>query len=133
MLLLEKCAFEWEDTILEFKYSIKLSNDKKIIKRIDIGKKTTKQLFLDISRMLNNSTSTMDRPHLRSFLFGYVWNDDVIESYFNINLTEPSKDFTSITILQNNLYMRHFDTTNNAGVGADFYCKTMDCFTAYME
>lgn len=81
MLLLEKCAFEWEDTILEFKYSIKLSNDKKIIKRIDIGKKTRKQLFLDISRMLNNSTSTMDRPHLRSFLFGYVWNDDVIESY----------------------------------------------------
>ena len=39
MLRLEKCAFEWEDTILEFKYSIKLSNDKKIIKRIDIGKK----------------------------------------------------------------------------------------------
>lgn len=70
MLLLEKCAFEWEDTILEFKYSIKLSNDKKIIKRIDIGKKKTKQLFLDISRMLNNSTSTMDKPHLKSFL---VW------------------------------------------------------------
>lgn len=69
MLLLEKCAFEWEDTILEFKDSIKLSNDKKIIKRIDIGKKTTKQLFLDISRMLNNSTSTMDRPHLDLFVW----------------------------------------------------------------
>lgn len=70
MLHLEKCAFEWEDTILEFKYSIKLSNDKKIIKRTDIGKKTRKQLFLDISRMLNNSTSTMDRPHLDLFCLG---------------------------------------------------------------
>ena len=69
MLHLEKCAFEWEDTILEFKHSIKLSNDKKIIKRIDIGKKTRKQLFLDISRMLNNSTSTMDRPHLDLFVW----------------------------------------------------------------
>lgn len=69
MLHLEKCAFEWEDTILEFKYSIKLSNDNKIIKRIDIGKKTRKQLFLDISRMLNNSTSTMDRPHLDLFVW----------------------------------------------------------------
>lgn len=70
MLHLEKCAFELEDTILEFKYSIKLSNDKKIRKRIDIGKKTRKQLFLDISRMLNNSTSTMDRPHLDLFCLG---------------------------------------------------------------
>lgn len=70
MLHLEKCAFEWEDTILEFKYSIKLSNDKKIIKRIDTEKKTRKQLFLDISRMLNNSTSTMDRPHLDLFCLG---------------------------------------------------------------
>lgn len=70
MLHLEKCAFEWEDTILEFKYSIRLSNDKKIIKRIDIGKKTRKQLFLDISRMLNNSTSTTDKPHLDLFCLG---------------------------------------------------------------
>lgn len=51
MLRLEKCAFEWEDTILEFKYSIKLSNDNKIIKRIDIGKKNKETV---ISRHIKN-------------------------------------------------------------------------------
>ena len=52
MIHLEKFGFEWEDTNLEFKYSVKFSNNKKkLIKKMDMGKTTRKKLFLDESRL----------------------------------------------------------------------------------
>ena len=48
MLHLEKYGFRWEDTSLEFKYSVRLSPDKKgLIRKVSIRKTSRKKLFLD--------------------------------------------------------------------------------------
>lgn len=62
MIHLEKFGFEWEDTNLEFKYSVKFSNNKKkLIKKMDMGKTTRKKLFLDESRLWSFTANTTDR------------------------------------------------------------------------
>ena len=62
MIHLEKFGFEWEDTKLEFKYSVKFSNNKKkLIKKMDMGKTTRKKLFLDESRLWSFTANTTDR------------------------------------------------------------------------
>ena len=48
----------------------------------------------------------------RAATFGYFWHDDIIESYFGINATNQSKDFTGITIPQKNMYMKYLDLTS---------------------
>ena len=53
-----------------------------------------------------------DRINFRDATFAYFWHDDIVESYFCINATNQSKDFTGITISQKNTYMRYFDLTS---------------------
>lgn len=48
---LEKFGFKWEDAAIEFKYSVKLSSDKKkLTKKLSMGKFARKKLVLDKSR-----------------------------------------------------------------------------------
>ena len=52
MLHLENYGFEWEDTSLEFKYSVRFSTSKKgLIKKISMGKTIRKIIFLHESRV----------------------------------------------------------------------------------
>ena len=47
MVHLEKFGFKLEDTSLEFKYSVEFStNKKKLIRKMSMGKATTKKLFM---------------------------------------------------------------------------------------
>ena len=65
MLHLEKYGFWWEDTSLEFKYSVSLSTDKKgFMKKLSMGK-TRKKLFLDESRVWSFVVDKMERKKLR--------------------------------------------------------------------
>ena len=77
-----------------------------------MGKGTRKKLFVDEPRMQNFSNftaGTIDRKHLRSFMPGYFWYDDIAEDYFGIsrgNLVWVVRDQTN---LEKNLYIRNFD------------------------
>ena len=77
-----------------------------------MGKGTRKKLFVDESRIWNFTTSTIDRKLLRSFMFGYFWHDDIVESYFGINRGNLVWVLRYLTNLEKNLYLRHFDAKN---------------------
>ena len=78
-----------------------------------MGKTARRKLFIDKSRLYNYTTQTADdRINFRAAAFGYFWHDDIMESYFSINATNQSKDFTGITIPQKTMYMRYFDLTS---------------------
>ena len=66
MLHLEKSGFGWEDASLEFRYSVRLSTNKKKkqIKKISMGK-TIKELFLDESRVWSFAVDKMEMKQLR--------------------------------------------------------------------
>ena len=65
MLHLEKSGFGWEDASLEFRYSVRLStNKKKTNKKISMGK-TIKKLFLDESRVWSFAVDKMEMKQLR--------------------------------------------------------------------
>lgn len=52
MVHLEKFGFKLEDTSLEFKYSVEFStNKKKLIRKMSMGKATTKKLFMGESNL----------------------------------------------------------------------------------
>ena len=98
MLHLENYGFEWEDTSLEFKYSVRFSTDKKgLIKKLSMGKTIRKIIFLDESRVWSFAVNKMERKQLRDYLFGYFFHTNAIELYFCINLTNTSKDITGLT------------------------------------
>ena len=46
-------------------------------------------------------------------MFGYFGIDGVIEKYFCVDSTNPSKDFTATTNDQKNYYMRHFEVSSD--------------------
>ena len=57
-------------------------------------------------------------------MFGYFWIDGVIEKYFRVDSTNPSKDFTATTNDQKNYYMRHFEASRSlAGGNGIFYVR----------
>ena len=64
MLHLEKSGFGWEDASLEFRYSVRLSTNKKKTKKISMGK-TIKKLFLDESRVWSFAINKMEMKQLR--------------------------------------------------------------------
>ena len=67
-LHLEKFGFEWQDASIEFKYSVELSTDKKkLIKKINMGKKTRKKMFIDESRLYCYTTQILGLQHLDTF------------------------------------------------------------------
>ena len=80
-----------------------------------MGKKTSKKLFLDESRMWNmeqpidESIGSMLRGTTRSILLGYFWKDAKAESLLNIS--GSSKDLSTISIkkkiitLENEVYL----------------------------
>ena len=71
MLPLEKHKFGFEDTSLEFKYSVRLSTDKKgLIKKIGMRKTARKKLFLDESSVWRFAVDKMEKKQLRDYLFG---------------------------------------------------------------
>ena len=80
MLDLEKYGCGRDDTRLEFKYSVRLSTDKKgLIKKISKGKTIRKKLFLDESRVWSFAVDKMERKKLRDYLFGYIFHTNAIE------------------------------------------------------
>ena len=100
MLHLEKYGFGRKDTSLEFKYSVRLSTDKKgLIKKISMGKTIRKKLFLDESRVWSFAVDKMERKQLRNSLFGYIFHTNATEPYFRKNLRNTSKDLTGLTNL----------------------------------
>ena len=71
MLHLEKYGFGWEDNSLEFKYSVRLSTNKKgLIKKISMGKTIKKKLFLDESRVWSFAVDKMERNNLEITFLG---------------------------------------------------------------
>ena len=71
MLHLEKYEFGWEDNSLEFKYSVRLSTNKKgLIKKISMGKTIKKKLFLDESRVWSFAVDKMERNNLEITFLG---------------------------------------------------------------
>ena len=57
-------------------------------------------------------------------MFGYFWIDDIIEKYFALDSTNPSKDFTATTTDQKIYYMRHFEVSSNlVGGNGIFYAR----------
>ena len=84
-LHLKKFGFEWTDAELEFLHTVKMSTDKKkLIRKMKMGKKRRKLLFLDESRIWNLSVSAIDRKKLISYMFGYFWTDRTIETIYPI-------------------------------------------------
>ena len=68
----------WKHSALEFKYHVKFSKNKnKLIRKMTMGKKTRKLLFVDESRMWNmeqpidGSIGSMLGGTTRSILLGY--------------------------------------------------------------
>ena len=113
MLHLEKYGFRWEDTSLEFKYSVRPSTNKKgLIKKISMQKSKRKKLFLDESRVWSFAVDKMERKQLRDYFFGYFFHTNAVESYFRINLTNTPKDLAGLTNLEKNWYMRFFDNSD---------------------
>ena len=84
MLHLEKYGFGSEDTSVEFKYSVRLSTDKKgLIEKISMGKTIRKKLFLDESRVWTFAVDKMKRKQLRDYLFGYFFHINKHVKRFN--------------------------------------------------
>ena len=75
-----------------------------------IGKKTSKKLFVDESRMWNMeqpidaSIGSMLRGTTRLIFLGYFWKDAKAESLLNIS--GSSKDLSTISITKKNNYLR---------------------------
>ena len=90
-------------------------------------KSIRKKLFLDESRIWNFTTNIMQRPHLKSYTFGYFLHDDIVQTCFAINSINQSNDFTGTTIPQKNLYMRYFDATSRSN--ASFYTGLVQQWT----
>ena len=66
-------------------------------------KSIRKKLFLDESRIWNFTTNIMQRPHLKSYTFGYILHNDIVQTCFAINSINQSNDFTGTTIPQKRL------------------------------
>ena len=65
MVHLEKFGFKLEDTSLEFKYSVEFStNKKKLIRKMSMGKATTKKLFMGESNLWSFTTNIRESKNL---------------------------------------------------------------------
>ena len=69
------------------------TDKKKLIRKMTIGKKTRKLLFLDKSRVWNMSVPTINREKLISYMFGYFNADRATEKRYLNEIT----NFTSFT------------------------------------
>ena len=67
---------------------------------------------------------------LRSLMMGYFWEDKIVEKYFRINTIKTLKNFTDMTILHKNAYMRHFEAAVTAG-GMDIYTRATKVWTVF--
>ena len=106
----ERFSFEWEEVNLQFKYSVKLSDDKKInkIKKMSMDKQNRKLLCTDESRMWSLKLVGTTVQVIHSLTFAYLLFVPTFERSFKIT-TNDIKDLTKITIAQKNPYMRRFD------------------------
>ena len=63
-------------------------------------------------------------------MFRYFWIDGVIEKYFCVDSTNPSKDFTATANDQKNYYKRHFEASRNlVGGNGIFYVRVIRRWT----
>ena len=70
-----KSLFEWENTGTDFKFSLNLSKDeKKLIKKMTMGKEIRLRLHIDKSRIWNMGTKNVKR---HSYM---TWSDSIVKS-----------------------------------------------------
>ena len=90
-------------------------------------KKSARRKLLNLeSRIWNYGLKSMDQ--LRSLMMGYFQEDKIVEKYFNINTTKASKDFTDMTTLHKNAYMRPFEAAVTTD-GRDIYARAIKRWT----
>ena len=103
MCHLEKYKFEWEDTELAFKYSIKLSSNKsKQLKKFWMHKNVKRKLFLDKQRIWNVTLTDPNKPlenkfTVREKMIEYFWDGFVPKACFGIRRTTRVKKIATIT------------------------------------
>ena len=84
-----------------------MSKDKKkLIRKMTMGKKTRKLLFLDESRVWNISVAVINRKKLISHIFGYFYTDRTIETIYPNEI----HNFTSLTNSQRGRDMRRISS-----------------------
>ena len=80
MTHLEKIGFLWVKNDLELRYFVELLTDKKkLIKKITMGRETRKKLFRNESTIWSFTTNTVDMTTFRGIIYKYFWFDDVVE------------------------------------------------------
>ena len=75
--------FEWENTAIDFKSSLKLSKDeKKLIKKMTMSRETRLKLHIDASRIWNMDMRNVKR---HSYLLSFMWSVSVVKSTLNVS------------------------------------------------
>ena len=82
------------------------TDKKKLIKKMIMGKKTRKLLFLEESRVWNISVPAINREKLISYMFGYFWTDRTIETIYPNEIL----NFTSLTNSQKGKDMKRISS-----------------------
>ena len=105
---LERFSFEWKEVQLQFKYSVKLSDDKKkLIKKMSMNKQNKKLLYTHESRMCYLKLVGTTVQAIHSLIFAYLFYVPILKRSVKIS-TNYTKDLTKITIAQKNASMRKF-------------------------
>ena len=107
---LERFGFEWEEVQLQFKYSVKLSDDKKkiLLKKMSMGKHNRKLLRTDDSRIWSLKLVGTTVQAIHSLIFACLFYVPTFKRSFKMT-TYDTKDLPKITIAQKNANMRKFD------------------------
>ena len=96
-----KSLFEWENTGTDFKFSLNLSKDeKKLIKKMTMGKEIRLRLHIDKSRIWNMG---MKNAKKHSYM---TWSDSIVKG--SLNRTGTEKDLSTMTIFQKSVYLRNY-------------------------
>ena len=113
---LERFGFTWENSAIEFKYSVELSTDKKVIKKY--RKITRKKLSEDELRITSieldktkpESSNNFTR---RSQLFAYFWNKPIMKEWH-----KELKSSTRVVFLEQITFLfQNFTTIRNVKIG----------------
>lgn len=123
---LKKFGFEWENTAIDFKFSIKLPADEKnLIKKMTMSKEVRCKLHNDKSKMWNMDVTNVKRI---SYTMGYLEQDLHIKNMLNIRGTY--KNLSTMRTGEKYRYLRNYSeyvahrTTDYPNVFYSIFNKT---------
>ena len=84
-----------------------------------LGKDTRQKFFIDESRIWNFSLETNETANVRSYIFNYMSNENLIKEFWKITNNNPVTDFTKELMAHEDDFIRFVDkriTKNNDNI-----------------